>query len=211
MHRKNPPVTPILDESSLTKNELERIKLRLEIAKLRRAWWQESPYAVNGLIALCSVVILFITGQFQANSLKNQIERVNLEQQRKEFDQQARDFDSKRNSLYQDIERLTNERNRFQREVLEARNSVASHEAEALEAKNRLAKQEFLTSLTILKNSKVLRQSVFANIAKAQPSDIKIAPMPPLSLLQIKTSKLPFRLTDDSIRRAIERIRLTGK
>jgi chromosome segregation ATPase len=208
MHRKNPPVTPILDESTLTKDELEKIELRLKIAKLRRPWWQESSYAVNGLIALCSIVVLFVTGQFQANSLKNQAERVSLDQQRKEFEQQARDFDSKRNSLYQDIERLTNERNESQRQALETRNRLASYEAEASEAKNT---QELLTSLTILKNSEKFRQQAFANIKKTQLGKIDFALLPQPSLLQFKTSKPRFPTLDESIRKRLKEIQLNGK
>lgn len=89
----------VTDEATLSKEELERIKLALEITELRRPWWQKSTYAVNALIGLCSVCVLFITGSFQANSLKIQNERFMLDQQR--------------SPLHQEIDRLTKERDEF--------------------------------------------------------------------------------------------------
>jgi hypothetical protein len=74
------------EEATLTKEELERIKLALEIAELRRPWWQKSAYAINALIGLCSVSILFITGSFQANFLRIENEKFILAQQRKELE-----------------------------------------------------------------------------------------------------------------------------
>lgn len=108
MNSDNPQEKSTKD-SDLTKEELEKEKLLLEIAELRRPWWRK-PAHLYTLLAIGSLGVAFVTGQFQANSTRLDTEKAILAYKKEEFE-------LKRDSLHKELEQAVSERENYRAQL----------------------------------------------------------------------------------------------
>lgn len=96
--------------STEEKDSLEIRKLSLEIAELKRPWWERPSYilaALPTLLAIAALSVGFINGFFSAELTKLENQRHDLEAQVKEFEAKRDDLHRQYEQAKTDLEKIT--------------------------------------------------------------------------------------------------------
>ena len=103
-----------------TKEDLEKEKLRLEIAELNRQWWKKPAYIAAvfpTLLALTTLVYGFANGYFQASFIK-------LDNQKHTLQKEIDGFNEEKVALTKQNELLKNEQKETQAFVKKLRDDI---------------------------------------------------------------------------------------
>jgi predicted metal-dependent hydrolase len=97
--------TRMTESEELTKEELERRKLLLEIAELKKEWWKKPTYIAAlfpTLLALITLAYGFANGYFQASFTK-------LENQKYDLQKEIKVFQEQKEQSSKELEKINNE------------------------------------------------------------------------------------------------------
>jgi len=129
MSTPNPPINKEA-KTELTKEELERKKIELEIKDLERPFWKRPVYVLAALPTLLAVGTLSVglfNGYFSASLTK-------LDNQKHDVEAQIKDFEAKRDELHTENERLKTEKASVEQKIAEL-GKTFSVKVEGLEQK----------------------------------------------------------------------------
>lgn len=107
-----------MSASDLTREDLEKEKLRLEIEDLRRPWWRKPNHSLYTVVAFLTLGIGFLTQSYQANSAR-------LETERAIFVQQKNDFELSRDPLHKKLDQTEREKEDYKAQLAEAQQNVS--------------------------------------------------------------------------------------
>jgi hypothetical protein len=87
---------------AVSKEELERLKLEIEIKKLKDPWWKNPAYilaALPTLLAVLTVAYGFANGYFQATATKLENQKHDLQIEKDKLEADIKEFTEKRDNL----------------------------------------------------------------------------------------------------------------
>ncbi len=135
---------------AVSKEELERLKLELEIQKLKDPWWKNPAYILAALPTLLAILTLaygFANGYFQATATKLENQKHDLQIEKDKLEADVKEFTAKRDDLSRWNAALIDEVKKSERTVkekedTEERYRAALMEAEKLSKENQSLKME---------------------------------------------------------------------
>ena len=127
----------------LTKEELEKEKIGLEIVSLRHPWRKKPDHVLYVILTICSLGIGFVSGKFQADS-------TNIKTERQLLAQENKDIESKRDVLHKDLDQTVRERESFKYQLSSTAQELASTKQEltAVRQKLELAQNQHTPEIT---------------------------------------------------------------
>lgn len=177
----NSPTRQQASTTDLTRDELEKQKLRLEIKVLDRPWWKNPAHSLYTLLTICSLSIVFLTGSYQANSSRLDTEKAILAQDNK-------DLELKRDPLHKDLDQATRDRDYYRAQLTDTAQQMESAKQELATAKQQL---EFAKMQQTLKSAeRSLSTLALSNARFSQSLDALVNKVPSKAVLATKNSSI---------------------
>jgi ribosomal protein S8E len=191
------------EQQDQTKDELEREKLRLEIAELGKQWWKKPTYLCT-LLAIGTLSIGFITDKIQSNSAK-------LDTERAVFERDKKDFELGRDPVQRQRDEAVRDRENFRIQLGNTAQQLESKNQELSSTRQELAavkeKQEFdnrvqqilnstansASTLTLSKPNTILTPSAQSRFIRDQITQLSLGTEQPQS--KTKNSKFAYDLS----------------
>ena len=103
-----------------TKEELERIKLELEIRKLKDPWWKNPAYilaALPTMLAVLSLIYGFANGYFQATATKLENQKHDLQLEKDKLEADLKTIAATKEALTHQVEELEHTKEVYEEEA----------------------------------------------------------------------------------------------
>ena len=186
---------------SSRKAQLELTKLELEIAHLRRRWWQAPPYVLAALpllLGVLSVLVAWRSGLLDAKA-------INLDTKRSNLELQVREFESRRNALARQNDALTAKATALGAELNRLRTSgaLAAVRTANLEGEEATLRAAVLTARSNAEAAQLLARlapiNTFLTTLKHPEEVLPPRPLPGTTLLVLREMRENDKLAGDWI------------
>lgn len=109
-----------IPKPQLTREELERKKIELEIKDLERPFWKRPVYVLAALPTMLAVVTLsvgLLNGYFSASLTKLENQKQSLEVQKHDLETEIKAFEARRSELHLENESLKEEKHLLEEKI----------------------------------------------------------------------------------------------